>query len=70
MNVTRGKIARELAAIEEELDRVLDHSLGPAFRVAARADRFRPAIDVFHATGLIRFGVIPGLIFLVILPAT
>ncbi len=49
MNVIRGKIARELAAIEEQLDRVLDQSLGPAFRVAARADRFRPAVDVFHA---------------------
>lgn len=49
MDVIKGRIARELAEIEEQLDRVLDHSLGPALRVAARADRFRPAIDLFHS---------------------
>ncbi len=53
MNVIKGKVARELAAIEEQLDRVLEKSLGPALRVAARADRFRPAVDVFHAEGAI-----------------
>lgn len=38
MNVIKGKVARELAAIEEQLDRVLEKSLGPALREKKKND--------------------------------
>lgn len=52
MDVLKGKVARELAAIEEQLDRALERSLGSEFR-AGRTDRFRPAIDVYEAADAI-----------------
>ncbi len=47
MDVLKGKVARELAAIEEQLDQALERSFGSGVR-AGRTDRFRPAIDVYE----------------------
>ncbi len=47
MDVLKGKVARELAAIEEQLDQAFERSFGSGVR-ASRTDRFRPAIDVYE----------------------
>ena len=50
MIVLKGKIARELAAIEEQFDQALERSFGPGLGLSSRGDRFRPAIDVFQTS--------------------
>ncbi|MFQ5515631.1 MAG: hypothetical protein ACE5FG_14540, partial [Myxococcota bacterium] len=48
MDVLIGKVARELAALEEEMDRALDRAFGSGLQFSRRVDSFRPAIDVYE----------------------
>ncbi len=48
MDVLKGKVARELAALEEELDEFLERTLGGGLRPAGPVDRFRPPTDVYE----------------------
>ena len=48
MDVLKGKVARELAALEEELDEFLERTLGGGIRPRGAVDRFRPATDVYE----------------------
>ncbi len=50
MDVLIGKVARELAALEQQLDRVFERALGSTMRLAGRAGSFRPTIDAFETT--------------------
>lgn len=47
MQVQRGKIARELAELEEQMDRALERALAGAVQLPA-ADAWRPGLDVFE----------------------
>ena len=47
MDVLKGKVARELAALEQELDELVERTLG-GVRPPRRADRFRPPTDVYE----------------------
>ncbi len=53
MDVLKGKVARELAALEEHLDQVFERAFGSGVRLPGRADRFRPAIDVYETNDTI-----------------
>jgi HSP20 family protein len=48
VDVLKGKIARELAELEEELGDFLERTLGGGLRRAGRVDRFRPQTDVYE----------------------
>ncbi len=48
MRVQRGKIARELAQLEEQMDRAFERVLASALRLPGGADSWRPALDVFE----------------------
>lgn len=48
MYVQRGKIARELAELEEQMDRAFERVLASALRLPGAADAWRPALDVFE----------------------
>jgi HSP20 family protein len=48
VDVLKGKVARELAALEEELDEFLERTLGGGLRPAGRVDRFRPPTDIYE----------------------
>jgi HSP20 family protein len=48
VDVLKGKVARELAALEQELDDLVERTLGGGLRPAGRAERFRPATDVYE----------------------
>jgi HSP20 family protein len=48
LDVLKGKVARELAALEEQLDRVLERAFDTGVQLPARPDRFRPALDVYE----------------------
>lgn len=50
MDVLKGKVARELAVLEQELDELLERTLGGGIRAPGRADRFRPPMDVYETT--------------------
>jgi HSP20 family protein len=47
MRVQRGKIARELAALEEQMDRAFERVLASSSRLPG-ADAWRPALDVLE----------------------
>ena len=47
MDVLKGKVARELVALEEELDEFLERTLGGGIRPPG-VDRFRPSTDVYE----------------------
>lgn len=47
MRVQRGKIARELAALEEQMDRAFERVFASTSRLPG-ADAWRPAIDVLE----------------------
>ena len=49
MDVLIGKVGRELAALEEQLDRVFERSLSAGIQLPRRGDSFRPTIDVYEA---------------------
>ena len=49
MDVLKGKVARELAELEEELGEFLERALGAGVRRGARVDRFRPPTDVYES---------------------
>lgn len=49
LDVLKGKVARELAALEEQLDRALERTFGASVRLPGRADRFRPALDAWES---------------------
>ncbi|MCP4007360.1 MAG: Hsp20/alpha crystallin family protein [bacterium] len=51
MEVLRGEVARELAALEERMERALERVFEPGVRLPASGDSFRPAIDVFEIEG-------------------
>ena len=46
MHVQRGKIARELAELEEQMDRAFERALAGRVRLPSGADAWRPALDV------------------------
>jgi HSP20 family protein len=48
VDVLKGKVARELAALERELDELLERTLGGSIRPPGRADRFLPPTDVYE----------------------
>jgi len=48
LDVLKGKVARELAALEEQLDRVFERAFGPGVRLPGRPDRFRPPLDAYE----------------------
>ncbi|MFI5316934.1 MAG: Hsp20/alpha crystallin family protein, partial [Myxococcota bacterium] len=48
MQVQRGKIARELAELEEQMDRAFERALAGAVRVPGGVDAWRPALDVYE----------------------
>ena len=53
MEVLKGRVARELAALEERMERALERVFDPGVRLPPGTDSFRPAIDVYeteHAT--------------------
>src|SRR5258706_16329191 len=45
MHVQRGKIARELVELEEQMDRAFERALAGAVRLPSGVDAFRPALD-------------------------
>ena len=47
MRVQRGKIARELAELEEQMDRAFERALAGAVRLSSN-DAWRPALDVYE----------------------
>ena len=48
MDVLIGKVARELAALEEQLDRAFERALGATMRIPGRAASFRQTIDAYE----------------------
>ena len=48
MRVQRGKIARELAQLEEQMDRAFERVLASALRLPGGVDAWRPALDVYE----------------------
>lgn len=48
MDVLIGKVARDLATLEEQLDRALEHALASGLQLPRHGDAFRPAMDVFE----------------------
>lgn len=48
LDVLKGKVARELAALEEQLDRALERAFSSGVRIPGRGDHFRPPIDVYE----------------------
>lgn len=46
MRVQRGKIARELAELEEQMDRAFERVFASAARLPGTVDAWRPALDV------------------------
>lgn len=48
MRVQRGKIARELAQLEEQMDRAFERVLASAMRLPGGVDAWRPALDVYE----------------------
>lgn len=48
MHVQRGKIARELAELEEQMDRAFERALAGAVRLPGGVDAWRPALDVYE----------------------
>jgi HSP20 family protein len=49
LDVLKGKVARELAALEEDFERLLERAFHTGVQLPGRSDRFRPAMDVFEA---------------------
>jgi len=48
MRVQRGKIAHELAQLEEQMDRAFERVLASAVRLPGAVDAWRPAMDVYE----------------------
>ena len=48
MDVLKGKVRREFAALEEQLDRVFERAFGSGLRLPTRTDTYRPALDVYE----------------------
>jgi len=48
LDVLIGKVARELAALEEQLDRVFERSFSTSVRLPGRGDCFLPTIDAYQ----------------------
>jgi HSP20 family protein len=48
LDVLIGKVARDLATLEEQLDRALEHALASGLQLPRYGDAFRPSIDVFE----------------------
>jgi HSP20 family protein len=48
MRVQRGKIARELAELEAQMDRAFERVLASSVRLPGAVDVWRPAMDVYE----------------------
>jgi HSP20 family protein len=48
MKVLKGRIRREFAALEEQLDQVFERAFSSGLRVPTRTDSYRPPIDVYE----------------------
>lgn len=48
MDVLIGRVARDLATLEEQLDRALEHALSSGLQLPRHGDAFRPSIDVLE----------------------
>jgi HSP20 family protein len=48
MRVHRGKIARELAQLEEQMDRAFERAFATSRRLPGVVDAWRPALDVLE----------------------
>ena len=48
MDVLIGKVARELAALEEQLDRVFERAFSTSVRLPGHGDCFLPTIDAYQ----------------------
>ena len=48
MRVQRGKIARELAQLEEQMDRAFERAFAASRRLPGAVDAWRPALDVLE----------------------
>jgi HSP20 family protein len=71
MDVLKGRIRREFAALEEQLDQVFERAFGSGLRLPTRTDSYRPPIDVYETDEAIVVqvelsGVAPGDIRLVV----
>jgi HSP20 family protein len=71
MDVLKGRIRREFAALEEQLDQVFGRAFGSGLRLPTRTDSYRPPIDVYETDEAIVVqvelsGVAPGDIRLVV----
>lgn len=53
MRVQRGKIARELATLDEQMDRAFERVLFSSVRLPGAADAWRPAMDVVETEGTV-----------------
>lgn len=56
MRVRIGRVARELAEIEEKIDRALERAFSTGLQLPQQGDSFRPALDVYetHDSVLVR----------------
>jgi HSP20 family protein len=50
MDVLVGRVARHLAALEEQMDRALEQGFGTGLQLPRRDDSFRPAIDIYESS--------------------
>ena len=50
MNVTVGRVARDLAALEEQMDRALEQAFGAGLQLPRRGDTFRPPVDIYETS--------------------
>jgi HSP20 family protein len=48
MDVLKGKIRREFAALEEQVDQIFERAFGAGMRMPSRADSYRPALDAYE----------------------
>jgi len=49
VDILIGTVARELASLEERLDRALEQAFGSSLQLPRRLDSFRPALDVYES---------------------
>ncbi len=50
MDVLVGRIARQLAALEEQMDRALEQAFSTGVQLPRRGDSFRPALDIYETS--------------------
>lgn len=50
MDVLVGRVARHLAALEEQMDRALEQAFSTSVQLPRRGDSFRPALDIYETS--------------------